>query len=75
MKNLKKLFKSMSMVRRNYWMVVWDKKTGFFLNARGKGFNEKQVQKKFMKSNPHLKVIHIGKGTESPKTYRSLPFA
>ncbi|RSK28812.1 hypothetical protein EJF36_19095 [Bacillus sp. HMF5848] len=65
-----------SMFYNHYWLVVYSQSTGEFLNARCKGglFSfKKGVIQKFEKENPAYKVIHIGRGSTSPKPYTGLP--
>lgn len=60
-----------------YWLVVYSKATGDFLNATTfSNTNEdtEKVSELFEQNNPGLLVIHIGEGEVPPKTYRSLQY-
>jgi hypothetical protein len=65
------------MTNVNYWLVVRNKKTGDFQNARfwgNKTLIEENVNERFIKEHPLYEVIHCGMGDLPPKGYRSLPY-
>ncbi|MCA1064365.1 hypothetical protein QTG56_22360 (plasmid) [Rossellomorea sp. AcN35-11] len=64
------------MDNKPYWMVVWNKITGDFRNAKTKTVtaNQTEIAKGFEEEYPGYLVVHIGEGELPPKTYRSLDY-
>lgn len=65
-------------IQPNYWLVVWDKKTGEFNNTDIpyiSGVSEDQIKKHYATINPNVRVIEWGEGVENrPIQLRGLEY-
>lgn len=60
---------------QQYWLVVWNTKSGEFRNASiiaRAGEDKEKISLMFEEKHPLFRVVHIGE--QLPKTFRSLQY-